>query len=678
MKFQMKNFVLLLLLMIGSGAALAQPEGTKFGKISKEELSMAAYDKDPDAVAVVLYDVGNTRFNYNQSKGFQHIYERTTRIKILRKEGYDYSNVEVPYYVTSGAKEQISAIKASTYNLENGKEVEIKMEKNAIFEEKIDKHWRVTKFTLPGVREGSVIEYTYEVTSDFLFSLPEWEFQWDIPVVWSEYNLATPEYFRYVQIGQGYDPYDIQERDNKTRAISFLYSYDASSDSRVVNKRTASETVNYQDHTWRWVQKEVIAYQEEPYSPAREDLINKIEFQLASVSYPGAQVEQILPSWGKLAKEMIEDEDFGKFVKKGNAVKDIVAAETANLTDDKARIEVLQNYVKSNFRWNEYYRIYASQSVNDLLKTRLGNSADINLLLTLLLREAGINAHPVIISTRDHGKINQTYPLINKFNSVVTYVKTANGSFAIDATDPLLPSNMVTYQDLNGQGLLIGEEGYEWVNLDDHSKESAFNNVIVTFADGELNGTIYTGHKGYAAAKIRKAIQSKGETETANHYLKSYLTEVNVSKSAFENQTDPNASLKGTFEFNSGAHVEDVGDLVYINPMLGFGLQENPFKKPGRAFIVDFAHPTDDIYQFTLNVPEGYTVAEAPKPFRMSVQDGSLKFDYIVENKGTQVKLNYRLTRNRIQFTPEEYADLRNMYEEFAKHCAGQIVLKKL
>ncbi|MDX1941213.1 MAG: DUF3857 domain-containing protein [Saprospiraceae bacterium] len=657
----------------------AQPEGVKFGKIAKEELTMSTYDKDPDAVAVVLYDVGSTQFNYNTSKGFQYTFERKTRIKILRKEGYEYADVSVPYYVTNGARESVASIKASTYNFENGKEQESKMEKSAIFDDKADKHWHYSKFTLPNVREGSVIEYTYEITSDFIISIPEWEFQWDIPVAWSEYTVATPEYFRYVQISQGYNPFDVQDSDTKGRSVNFVYSYDASSDPRLVQKRTGSETVNYTDKILHWVQKDMPAYKDEPYSPAREDLIEKIEFQLASATFPGASMEQFMPNWNKLAAELMENDDFGKMIRKGNNVQDIIASVTNGLASEKEKINALQAYVKNNFLWNEYYGIYASQATNQLLKNRTGSSADLNLLLVLLLREAGIDAHPVILSTRNHGKINQAYPLIGKFNNVVAFVKNANGGFAIDAIDPMLASDMVTYQDLNGQGLLVNENGYEWVDLGVNIRESTYNNITATLEDGQLACKVITGHKGYNAANLRKTMKANGDAETANAYLKSYFTEVNVQKSSFENQNDPNASLKGAFELTSSAHVEDAGDLIYINPMLGFGLQENPFKKPERAFVVDFAYPTDDTYQFVLNIPEGYAIAEAPKSVRLATQDNSIRCDYFMENKETQIKLNYRLIRNRVIFRPEEYVDLKDFYEQIARHCAdGQIVLKKL
>lgn len=677
MKKALKSLVLTFMFLTSMHMAIAQPEGVKFGKIPKEELQMSSYESDPEAVAVVLYDVGSTHFNFNKESGFQTIYERETRIKILRKEGYEFANVSIPFYVSSRGDEVVSGIKASTYNLENGKEDEIKMEKKAIFEEQINKHWKLMKFTLPNVREGSVIEYKYQITSDFVFSPPKWEFQWDIPVVWSEYSFSSPEYYRYVQLGQGYDPYEVAETEQRSRTISFLSTRNTGND-YVVNKQTQSNNVNYTEYGWHWVQKDLAAHKEEPYSPAREDLISKIEFQLASVNVPGSVSENVVPNWEQLAQDLIADEDFGRYLRKGNKVDDIVASATAGASTPEEKVIAIQDYVKSNFRWNENRQIYASQSMNDLLKSRVGNSADLNLLLVLLLREVGVEAYPVVISTRDHGRINQAYPLISKFNSVIAYAVIGDEGFTMDATAPTVAYNMVAYQDLNGEGLLVSEDGYAWVIPGKDFKEMSFNNVSATLEDGKLVCNIAATHRGYVASELRKALKANGESEIAERYLKSYFEEVDVKQSSFEHKNDYNESLKSNFEFESSAFVENAGALVYINPMLGFGLDENPFKKPERAFPVDFAHASDDIYQLIFTVPEGYTVAEAPEPIRMAMEDGSLKFDYLVAQNGNQVRLNYRLTRNRVMFSPEEYVHLRAFYEEIAKHCNNQLVLKKL
>lgn len=672
------SVILLTLIVVGYCAPLlAQPPGIKYGKISESELKMTDYEKDPGAEAVVLFDVGDTRFDYVPNNGFRLIFERHTRIKILKKDGYKFADISVPFYRNTRGKEDVSAIKANTYTLENGKMVETKMEKSAIFEEKLDKFWNLKKFTLPNVREGAVIEYSYEVASDFLFTPPDWEFQWDIPVAWSEYKMATPEYFRYVELSEIQDPFEVQESDRESRTISLLYSVDVSDNPNFVRKQNRNETINYYDNTTHWVQKDMPAVKEEAFVASRHDLIARVEFQLASVTFPGEAPDRYLPTWAQVVKELNEDEDFGKFLNKGNAVAETVKSLTANLPTDKEKVTAIHQYVKTNFQWNNHYSLYTSQTINNLLKTRQGNSSDLNLLLVLMLREAGIEADPVILSTRTHGKINPAYPIMGKFNHTIGYVTLGDKGFAMDAIEQMQPVDLVCFEDLNGEGLLIKKEGYDWVGLGDNVKESSFHSVTATWSEGTLKGTISSAHRGYGAVQMRTAIKKSNMTDAAAAYFKNYFSEVNLQEPKFENFEDVNASLKGNFQFTSTAYVEDGGDFIYINPMLGFGLKENPFKKPERTYPVDFAYQADDIYQFNFQIPSGYTLAEAPKAVRMSVEDGSLRCDYMVESKPNEVKINYRFTRKRVEFKAEEYASLKNFYEQIATQCNGQIVLKK-
>ena len=43
----------------------------------------------------------------------------------------------------------------------------------------------------------------------------------------------------------------------------------------------------------------------------------------------------------------------------------------------------------------------------------------LQILLVSMLRDVGLEAHPVLISTRSHGQVVQVYPLLSQFNDVL-------------------------------------------------------------------------------------------------------------------------------------------------------------------------------------------------------------------------------------------------------------------
>lgn len=97
--------LLALCLVLVSCLGLAQKAPIKFGDVSLDEVKMTSYEPDSSAEAVVLIDYGSSTMEYNQlDNWFKLFFERTTRIKILKKDGYAYADFEVPIYQSSSGR----------------------------------------------------------------------------------------------------------------------------------------------------------------------------------------------------------------------------------------------------------------------------------------------------------------------------------------------------------------------------------------------------------------------------------------------------------------------------------------------------------------------------------------------------------------------------------------------
>src|SRR6187549_3278376 len=235
----------LVLLLINSQAQDKSP--VKFGKISAEDFKTSVYSVDSNAAAVVIADIGNSTITGNVKGWFSIEFRHFKRIHILKKGSYELADVQIPLYINGRNEEELQGLKAYTYNLENGKVVETKLEKSGVFQDKLNKNHLVKKFTFPVIKEGSIIEYEYTIHSDFIFNLQPWEFQGSYPRLWSEYNVSIPEFLYYVFLSQG-NQYDLsrttknkQERfrvvDGSGAGASETYSFDASvTDHRMVMK----------------------------------------------------------------------------------------------------------------------------------------------------------------------------------------------------------------------------------------------------------------------------------------------------------------------------------------------------------------------------------------------------------------------------------------------------------
>lgn len=666
-----------LLILLISSQIFSQSSNPKFGKITKEELSTTAIEQWPDAGAVVLFDIGKTWFEYDVERGFQLKMERHTRIKILKQSALSIADVSIPFYETKTEKDIVSGIKASTFNLVNGAVKESEVGKSGVFEEEVDKYFRLKKFSLPEVREGSIIEYSYLLTSDFWYFLPSWKFQWVVPSMWSEYSTFIPEYFEFTKFKQTNHPFEKDETHSQNRNITITSMEKVSDD--IVDQRRSARTGNLQfvEYENHWIQKDVPGFQEEPFITTVSDYLGKIEFQLAGVNFPGQVYKNVVPTWEEMVKILNEDGDFGKFASRNKTVRETARQLTEGLKDDKEKIAALHQYVKTHYGWDEKYHIYASQSLNDFLKNKVGNSAEINLLLVAMLREVGIDANPVILSTRSNGKLNRYYPLIRKFNHVVVCVGLGESSMLMDASDPEFSPEVLPFECLNGEGLLIGEDKYSWVPLVGNFKNIEFHSVKLNVEGEMLHGTMSTSQRGFGAVEMRREMHSKGVESACKTHLKQLLTEGQLLASQFDQPEEKSSTLKGNIEFNTNSYIQMGGELIYIEPLLGFGLTENPLKDPERTYEVDFGFPADDTYQLAMAIPEGYEVAEAPTAKRINFGDGAIKFDFLVEKTEAQVKVSYRYQRRRTVFTPAEYADLRMFFDHVASVTKEPIVLHK-
>ena len=116
--------------------AFAQKSAPKFGKVSKAEVEMSSYEKEPEAEALYIYDKKDV-FYLND---FSFSYDVYVRIKIFSKEALDLGNVEIPYMSYGDSSESIKGLDANTYNMVDGAVVKTPMSKKNVFTDKVSDH----------------------------------------------------------------------------------------------------------------------------------------------------------------------------------------------------------------------------------------------------------------------------------------------------------------------------------------------------------------------------------------------------------------------------------------------------------------------------------------------------------------------------------------------------------
>ncbi|HTD94733.1 MAG TPA: DUF3857 domain-containing protein, partial [Chitinophagaceae bacterium] len=365
----------------------------KFGKVTPEDFRPTVYAIDTSAESVILADIGSTEIIGNDKDGCSLQFNNYRRARIMKRSGYDIADIEIHLWVDGDAEEELKSLKAVTYNLENGKVVETKLNvKDAVFKEKIDKNRIIKKFTFPNIKEGSIIEYDYEVESEFLFNLQAWAFQGGEPRIWSEYNVAMPEFLYYVTLTQGYQTFAI--RDHKDSRASYSFS-----NSKAVSGNREGATLTAGVTYYRWVMKDVPALKPESYTSTLNNHISKIEFQLAEYRYPFTP-KNVMGTWVQACEHLLTSDYFGASLSKDNGwLNGPTDDATRGALTEVDKAKHIFTYVRDNMTCTSRYGRYIETTLKSVLKGRNGNEAEINLLLTAMLRKAAFMADPVLLST---------------------------------------------------------------------------------------------------------------------------------------------------------------------------------------------------------------------------------------------------------------------------------------
>jgi CRISPR/Cas system-associated endoribonuclease Cas2 len=634
---------------------MAQNYIHEFGKYTNEEFQLQKYSKDPSAEAVVIYDIGKSYFN-STDEGFELIFERRTKIKIFTKAGLKWAQISIPYYEENNKNEEIIELKGNTFNFENG-EIRISpLDIKNSYNEKYNEHWHNRKFAMPDVKEGSVIEISYQISSPYLFNLRNWEFQNKIPVIYSEYTTKMIPFYEYTYILQGASKFD----DFK----SFV--------EKGLPNRFAQ--IDFQNMVYYFVMKDIPAFKDESFITSTDDYIIKLDFQLAAIHYPTGGDVTIMTTWKKMSEEMLDNDNFGKYLKnskkKGKEIIDTMKIASLS-TYEKARI--IEHFVKSNFNWNGNNDKFSNKSVKDFLVTKTGNCAEINLFLTGMLNAAGVEAYPVIISTRSHGKIKLDYPFHHFFNYVIVVAKIDSSSILLDATEPLSNFSEIPTRCLNDKGFVIQKNKIEWVDL----KSTSISSIEYKFVlkPDTTNNTISESCRlittGYNAIDYRNKFSSSYKELKINllgnsSLLGDSLKPINL------------VQIEKPFEvdFNKKDQIETIEDKIIISPFCKTVITENPLKQAFRNYLVDFTYKKAFKFQSNIVVPRGYKLFK--KPENLNINNNMIRITYNTENEDSDtIKVMGVYEFKKDIYVISEYFDLKSYFNKIVDKFNEQLVFVK-
>lgn len=611
-----------------------QTRKVKFGDVTKEDLAMKVYDKEKDASAVVIFEHGDVDVHANYEVALDYKYH--VRIKILKKSGLDFANIQIPMF----AEDRITNIQASTFNLLGNEIIESKISKKNVYFQKLSNSFIIVKFAFTNVQEGSIIEYSYKKTAKQINFLEPWYFQREIPVIESEFYASISQYFKYKFFIKG--------------DLSILKPED------FINKS------KFGDGTFHWLAKNIPAFREESLMPSVSDYILQLNFELSEVDFPGYKKE-ISPSYGSLTKRLLDDSDFGEVLKNSDYLVKYTKEIIKNQDSYLERAKGIYRFVSNKILWDGNMSIYASQTLKKTLKKERGNSADINFTLIAMLRQAGIETDPVVLSTRSNGKLNPYLAEINKLNYVVARANIDSKIYYIDATDPLRPFYLLPFECLNDSGRIINEKRAGWANLRNDEQFATSTNMVLKLQDNSvIKGKVRKTYKSYSALGLRNKLETKS--------LDDYNIEMNweypnwhIDSLRLENTDSIYQDINELYNVSITDAYQKTSKYIILNPLFLLAKAENPFREIDRKFPVSFGCQRDEKSNIVIEIPKGSQMLFQPKDAKILLPNNAGSFEYKIVLASNYLMVNYKLKISRTEFTNDEYSLLKEFYDHIVK-----------
>lgn len=643
-----------------------------FGKVSEEEILEKVHPTDSEATAAVLYIKSKIYFEYNDQ--WEYIQEVEARIKIYKKEGFEKATIEVPLYKPgSGSNEIFSGFKAFTYNLDGKKISKDRVKSDGQFQEDYTDEWVLEKFTFPNIQEGSVIEYSYKITSPYIFSLPWFYFQQDIPVNFAEYTVDIPQYLGYKSFYKGY--FSVNKDENREqREFTFRYVPRQKVGSYA---KTEESTLNTAMTKTIYTAVNVPKVTNEEYVNNINNYLTSIKQELEWIRMPEAATKSYTKNWDDVINTIVSSDRFGKELKEKNYFESDIAPLLANATTNLEKAVVLFEFLKNKMTWNGTYGKYTREGVKNAYKNKTGNVAEINLILTAMLRHAGLNANPVLSSTKSYGI--PLFPTVDGFNYLISAAEIDGQLLLFDATSTYSSPNILPERTINWIGRRVKEnEQVKVIDLMPTKPSRRVTNLEVKILEGgKIEGKLRNTYTDYLALNLREKYASTNDAEYVEKVENNHIN-FKVKEFSFQNKKDPYKPLIESYDFEKTNAFDQIGDNFYIQPTFFLISTTNPFKSETRDYPIDFKFPTQETYLINIILPEGYQVESVPQSEIFELPNGLGDFKYLISQTENNIQIRINSNINSTMVPADFYTPIKDFFEGKINKLSEKITLTKI
>lgn len=638
-----KIFYILLLFLAPVFSGLTQTTFPEIGKIDIAELRLNSCSFEADAQAMKLFDLQETEYEPN-AFGDRIKTTKRVRIKIFSEKGYPFATIKIPYY-SKRKNTKVTQLSGAVYNLDqNGNIQTQKLEEADFFTGKIMDRVGMINFTFPGLKPGSVIEYSYTLVEKQRLTIDNWLIQSELPSAFTSLQIIVPAF-------------------SSIKAVIF------GTDS--VSQKTEKFRQGIDKNRLIYYKENIVSFKAEPFMSSPKDYLLRMGFQFYPNGNGIAEGFSTASIWKMAGNMLLRSPGFNEQLTK-------VIPGTEKLVDTAIAMQYIPDRIRYVFRAvqkrfsEKTGQAIDAEDMNDAWKSRSGTSAEINMILLNLLRRADIKCHPVLVSTRNNGKVNTEFPNFGQFNGLNVLITDKGINYLLDASIKYQAYDAPPFNILNRQAFLLADN-IQWIMVSDERPLLKQDTDVFGIVNekGILEGSASIRYYDYAKSL---ALDSTLDEDNETRFYDKSTPGLKILTDKMEN-ADSDEPLVHRLEFDYEPQVS--GDFIFINPQLLSARKKNPFLRDKRKTDIDFGSNQEYRLNFQLEIPASLQVEHLPQNLVLRSSDSSLIFTSFVSANGANISYSQVLEIKKSIFRYDEYGSLFEFYKRIYTLMSEEIVLKK-
>jgi hypothetical protein len=429
--------------------------------------------------------------------------------------------------------------------------------------------------------------------------------------------------------------------------------------------------------TERWIAHDIPPVEEEAFISSVDDYRAKLKFLLSEFGIPRQELEN---SWKVVVARIREKTNpwvriqQNKFARsKGDSIARALGEVLARTVQDS-----IYRYVNERVNFSGAHSPYSVQASRSVLAGQPADQAAINQTLITMLRGAGIEASPVLISTRQSGKVNMDFPSFYQFNGQLVRSKISGEEYLMDASFAHSKPDLIPVDSYNGEGLVIDPNSHEWISI--QPAKSKFDiDVQVDAAlqtDGTLSGRIKAVQKGYPAQLVRQQYaDGKGDAEILKRVLFDGYPQIKLDSVHTANVWDYNSEIELAARFEIKNYATSFTDGLKFRPMIVGYQRENPFKDTNRKYPITLDAPEQLDVSYSISLPEGYSASAGRHNQSLGLPGAMLREIY--DAQPNKLNYKYHINIDKKEFRADLFPQLYNLYERWVELSNSAWLIKK-